>query len=387
MRSYNTASAVPPRKLTMKPFDNLVKGHKLWERVDPYGSYVNNQFGQLMRDYLVASPLVKGDRKLPNAHAYEACTVFYPQGKNIWHSSYGGNQTVTITRSGCVGWNADHPFLNGVSFPVSLRNRVLDKLNEQIRGSIDLSVDLAQAGQTARMFTATENAKLFTQTFRGWRGLIKGLSDARLAFAYGWKPLAATIYDCANEAINRLVSNFLTVKARASEPIESSNEYFLFENYGAAYGLCKRNGRYTAELCVVIKTKDHDVARWTSLNPVSIAWELVPYSFVVDWVFDVGSYLRNLETSLLYANRFVHGYSSEGIFFDADWSTNSVRKEYGYPLDTFMVNADASFRYRKFTRSLLSSYPVPHLPTFEADLGAGRLLNLAALFGSKLRVR
>lgn len=386
MRSYSTASAVPPRKLTMKPFDtSVINGEKLKE----YKDSVIVEPGPSRREYLEASPIVKGDRKLPNAHLYEACTIFYPRGKNKYHYTYDGTYQNSgwIYQSGCIGWNADHPFLNGVKFPESLRRSALDELNEQVRGSIDLSVDLFSAGQTARMLTATENAKLFVQTFKGWRGFIKGLSDARLAFAYGWKPLATTIYDCANESINVLYSNFLTVKARTHAPIPSSNEYFDFEFFGKAYGQCKRQGRYIAELSVVVETRDHDIAKWTSLNPVSIAWELVPYSFVVDWVFDVGSYLRNLETSLLYANRFVSGYSSEGVFLDATWSTDSVRKEGVRPVYTYMVEANASFRYRKFARSVLSSYPAFRLPSFEVSLGAGRLLNLAALIGGKLKVR
>lgn len=370
----------------MKPFNTgLLRGPKT--RLN--GSTVVAQTGPWRAEVLTASPLIKGDRKRPNPHQYEYRQVTYPYGKNYWLWSYDWTprNTGRVYQDGWVGWDATHPFLNGVSFPGSLRNRVLDKLNEKTRGSLDLSVDLAQAGQTARMFRASENAKMFAQTFRGWRGLIKGVADARLAFVYGWKPLATDIYDAANEAINAIVSKYTTIKVRASEPIHSSTEYFPFEFYGSAPGLCTRNGRYLAELCVTIETKDRDVARWTSLNPVSIAWELVPYSFVFDWVVDVGSYLRNLETSLLYANRFVSGYSSEGIFFDSDWHSSVSRRQGSWPTNVYTVDANAHFRYRKFQRSILTSYPVPRLPTFKAELGTGRLLNLAALIGSKLKVR
>lgn len=374
----------------MKPFSRYLTGPMYQTGTSGLNPHAPQVIARPMsNDALTASAIVKGDRKLPNAHSYVASTIYYPYGLNLWHNTYDGTpQNTGWTRQeGCVGWDTNHPFLNGVAFPDRLRNRVLDKLNERVRGSIDLSIDLFQAGQTARMFTVTENARMFAQTFRGWRGLIKGIADARLQFAYGWKPLASTIYECADEMQNMVLSPYLEVKVRASEVLHSSVEKFTFQYQGDAYGPCRRSGRYLAELSVMLETRDHDIAKWTSLNPASIAWELVPYSFVVDWVFDVGSYLRNLETSLLYANRFVRGYRSEGVFFDAEWSTDTIRKSGSWPTYTYTTRANASFRYRNFTRSILSSYPGPRLPSFEVDLGTGRLFNLAALIGGKLRVR
>lgn len=369
----------------MKAFDTGLKTGALY--VSQNGEANRVTTGPFYQDKLTASPLVKGDRKRPLAHSYTASTVYYPKGKNDWIFVYTNGSRGYKLRGGCIGWGSSHPFLNGVTFPAGLRARILDKLSEKVRGSLDLSVDLAQIGKTARMFTATENARLFAQTFRGWRGLIKGVSDARLAFAYGWKPLAGSIYGVLDETLNHVLSELTTVRVKATEPIGSSLEKFTFENYGDLYATCEREGRYTTELCVVMKTKSHDPARWSSLNPASIAWELLPYSFVVDWVLDVGGYLRNLETSLLYANSFVQGYRSEGMFFDGKWSGSSSRADGYNPRNTYSVDAHASYRHRQFTRSVLSSYPVPRLPSFEVDLGTGRLFNLAALLGSKMRVR
>lgn len=43
-------------------------------------------------------------------------------------------------------------------------------------------------------------------------------------------------------------------------------------------------------------------------NPVGLAWELIPYSFVVDWALNIGSYL-DLQTSLWGLKVLDAGYS------------------------------------------------------------------------------
>ena len=127
------------------------------------------------------------------------------------------------------------------------------------------------------------------------------------------------------------------------------------------------------------------MARWTSLNPVSIAWELTPYSFVVDWFYDLGGYLRNLETGLLYNTRFKSGYKSELYL----WESDEIA-----PMGGTHAVGDNSWRIQackqrtrrvQFYRTKLTSYPLPHLPRLDAKLGSSRLLSAASLLTQKLR--
>lgn len=118
------------------------------------------------------------------------------------------------------------------------------------------------------------------------------------------------------------------------------------------------------------------MSNFSSLNPVSIAWELMPWSFVIDWFYDVGGYIRNLETAMLHNSRFIHGYVTYGE------KTDVKLKQHG------TVSVSGSKRIYAYTggavrtmkdRAVLTSYPFPRIPVVSVDLGSGRLANAAAL--------
>lgn len=338
------------------------------------------------------SAVLKGDMKNPLPWSYEISRLRYAKGVNTWTTTYTagsdrGRWTV-MKQSGDIQFDSSNKFFTDVSYPSWLYNSTLSKLNEKTRGSLDLAVDLAQAGQTARMFKASENLNIFINSIgaRGWRNIIKGIGSARLVWVYGIKPLLSDVYAAADESLRFTLSEIEHFKVRSTDNITNTKFTLPFQYYGNALGNCRRSGRYMCEIGLSLRTKEDDPARWTSLNPASIAWELTPYSFVLDWIIDVGSYLRDIETSLLYNNRFVNGYITKVTSFDATWSCDvSRRVDQWNQSDAYYVNATASFLYRKLDRTLLSSYPAPHLPTFHAELGSSRLLNAAALLGQKLR--
>ena len=89
------------------------------------------------------------------------------------------------------------------------------------------------------------------------------------------------------------------------------------QNFGGTYHNINRttNVSYAYRVYIVLMVSDADKARmvstYTSMNPASIKWELVPYSFVVDWFYDIGSYLRGCETSTIYSSVFKAGWTSE----------------------------------------------------------------------------
>lgn len=347
---------------------------------------ITSKPNRAMYESVTASAIVKGNKKDPLPHSYIVQRIRYPKGVNRYTVDYGVWGKWTTEQSGYIAFGSEDPFLAGITMPTWLYNTALSKLNERVRGTLDLSVDLAQAGQTARMFNALKSARDYISSFRSWRALVSGASQARLEFAYGWSPLASSIYGIADESLRLVMNEIESVKVRTSESLPSSIGSFDFQFQGSVPGMVTRDGRYICELGIKYRTAGHNIDRWMSLNPLSLAWELTPYSFVIDWIIDVGSYLRDVETSLLYANSFVNGYRSEGIFMDAWWEGSRARTEKYGPVNqhTYVTTANASCLYREFARSALSSYPVPRLPSFKAGLGAGRLLNLAALMGSKL---
>jgi hypothetical protein len=307
----------------------------------------------------------------------------YPWSYRIWRRTQlaGEGEYNYGTFTDKFGGATYSPAFENADIPIpewdrpDLYNRALDRLNEKVRGQLDLAVSLAEAGQTKRMLAATTKAEGYLKTLKsfGSLGRLSGEAAKRwLEWNYGWKPLANDLYGAADESLRLCLNKISNVSGSASESIpDLTHTVTTFYGFGLKYTV-KYNGKQGYRIHVALENPEFDPARWSSLNPVSIAWELVPYSFVVDWFYDIGSFLRNVETGFLYSMFFKNGFVSQLQAFDATGSGQATAS-HGFERGT------SSFEYRRFARSPLASYPFPRKPTLSVDLGSSRLLSAASL--------
>lgn len=122
-------------------------------------------------------------------------------------------------------------------------------------------------------------------------------------------------------------------------------------------------------------------ARFTSLDPASIAYELVPYSFVLDMFADIGGYLRNAETALLYNRIFRMGYVSYSTKVECDYVLAGPTQ---FPNRT--ATGGGRVKAVSLSRQRITSYPTPQIPSFSCDLGSGQLMSIAALLAQRLKI-
>lgn len=318
-------------------------------------------------------PVIKGDHKTPNNHSY---SYWKSRGSGVYrHSASSGDW-----------WEADVgaiPAFNVGSSTVAYES-ALSRLVDKARGGLDLTIDLAQAGQTGRMFNAHQTFVNYANNFR--RGLVKGtiksVGDAWLTYVYGWKPLIGDIYAAADESLRYIVNRYSTLKASGT-----FRDVDFVEMNDGTFSIGKRVPLQYEDNVTISLTIDNsttmDLSRWGSLNPVSIGWELLPYSFVVDWFLNVGQFLRNAETALLYGSSVVDGYSS----------TLRVAKVSGFGGDTILsgpgyfarTSGSWSARRVSFNRIRLTTFPVPGRISLNTDLSSGKLLNAAGLLSQFLR--
>lgn len=266
-----------------------------------------------------------------------------------------------------------------------LYDRALSKLNDNVRGSLDLSVDVAEAHQVKRMFSATKRVEDFTRTFSKKFGLVRAAASLRLEFMYGVQPLIGSVFGIADELLRHHINKTQRWKATETDTGYKPNTIMVQAYYGPEYidKYINLQMKLWCTVGVTMKVRNEfEISRWTSLNPVSIAWELMPYSFVVDWFYNVGGYLRNYETAMTSGGDFVTGYCTKGAAF-----SGSALKPFTFtnPPGSDLFNTD--FNGGRYNRTLLTSYPVPNKPKLQADLGSSRMLNAAALLGNFLGVR
>lgn len=262
-----------------------------------------------------------------------------------------------------------------------LYNEALSQLNDSVRGSLDLSVDVAEAGQTIRMLSQYRptlqnlfrGVSRFVSYARSVKGASREIGSKWLEYQYGWRPLIQDVFETASLLMDPENPLPIHLKARSHDTIPESQVF----NYVGYNSLVSGQVSFRCEIGMVVSppsSRLQGLAKFTSLNPASIAWELLPFSFVADWFFNVGGYLRNLETALTFDSVFRYGYVT--YTSSRECSVSALGSNSG---PGFGFSGRGSIIERTKGRSILSSYPMPRAPVFHADLGSGRLLNAAAL--------
>jgi len=333
-----------------------------------------------------------GNHKNPNPFSFKIERVDRPKGWLRFSSAYG---THIVDIKGALG--PDLGFFNPVSgeFPDSVRvyNKALKKLYEQLRESdVNLSIDAAERHQTQRMlrkagkslpglFDFARRAKSKQRRGMTVEEAKNAIGNAWLSYTYGWRPLLSTIYGLAT--FERSILSRRKIKARSS-----SRNTLTTKVSGSTFkppAVLRKTYSTRVEIGMiyhVVQPDLFDLTRLVSLNPLAIAWELVPYSFVVDWLLDVGGYMQAWEASWFLGLTFKSGYvttSRKGVvngIFEGTWYPDPASVFSGYgPFKSVLVEN---------SRVTLSSPPTPRLPRFDFRMGWQRYTSAAALLNQIL---
>lgn len=118
-------------------------------------------------------------------------------------------------------------------------------------------------------------------------------ADGWLEYQFGWLPVLADIYDLVGYYNNRLHRGMQVGRSYAT------NGGFSVSNGSTAVERAKRIRNHGASAKAVVRTTvSNPTLRTLSemglTNPMSLAWDLLPYSFVVDWILPISSILKSL---------------------------------------------------------------------------------------------
>lgn len=121
----------------------------------------------------------------------------------------------------------------------------------------------------------------------------KQASDMWLEFHFGWEPLVQDI-GTSIDAIQAIDFGYHRVQAHGSASVR---EYLNLDNDFSRFydrGHKRYNGNVKVKMQADVKISNPNAALANQLgfvNPLSVAWEAVPFSFVVDWFANVGQCL------------------------------------------------------------------------------------------------
>jgi len=191
-----------------------------------------------------------------------------------------------------------------------LQNALLRKCRNR---EIDLGVSLGEYRETSKFISdaMVKTARSYRQLRRGnlaqalqtlglhgpkANEIAASTSNAWLGYTYGLKPLLNDVYAAADILHKRYGPakadvQHVVSEARVTFPKRVS-ERLLSQHVSAEWvGIVKCQGvvRYYTDNPLLSQLDAIGV-----LNPASVAWELVPFSFVVDWFVPIGSWIQNV---------------------------------------------------------------------------------------------
>lgn len=189
-----------------------------------------------------------------------------------------------------------------------LKPLIMNKIREDIySGKSQLAVDLVELRKTKDMFGAAgigllqafrdlRRGRPFANFIRNMRK--EGYRDYAgrrwLEYIYGWAPTVSGAFETADVLAKELRAGAIsvgTVKAR----LKTSKTIMTASRVSDI--LCRTSAKGVYQFTI----SDPKLLRLSQLgltNPLAIAWELTPWSFVFDWFVDVGGYINRMDMAL-----------------------------------------------------------------------------------------
>lgn len=283
----------------------------------------------------------------------------------------------------------------------NLRNGVITDARLKVK---DQSVNWAQAWAERRMTAGlladsiNRIARSISALRRGnWRDAGRWLKqnwkqapESWLEYQYGWKPLVSDVVGSC-EALAKLTNLAdwgVSVKSSRSQSRKYYKDHIdgdgsidwrmIFEGDKSIGGFCRFDFKPTDSFLAALSNNTG------TSNPFLLGWELMPYSFVLDWGVQVGDWLSSLDATQYMA-------LSGGSY--------TFRKELtvvGTPKDTVRGNGITCFPqtagsstawYRRFElgREVFSSWPIASAPRFKDPLSMTRVANALSLLAVALK--
>lgn len=280
--------------------------------------------------------------------------------------------------------------------PEQLNNKLLVKIKDQ---SINLAQAYAERAQTSSLIytsakriataafmlrkgnwveasrhlgyspTRREREHLKRAVLLGSKNQRKILADSWVELQYGWKPLLSDVQGAALMLAKNAVEGKLIESARVQkEYLKKASNKAIYKNY---YSQIQTTLTRSATLTELVKMKvwysidsplAHTFAQSGILDPLVLGWELLPWSFVVDWFLPVGNWLNSFNATV--GLTFLTGYQS---------------KEYEYLV---LYENDKGHYLRSeqsYIRTPLTAFPSPTLPRPKNPVSSEHIANAMAL--------
>lgn len=207
-----------------------------------------------------------------------------------------------------------------------------------------------------------------------------GIPHAWLEVQYGWNPLMDDVSGACQQLSAGASGGHpfrVTCHGRARSMIDSWSWGKVTDHTASGLRLHK-TGRNFAHVRLDYELNGPLLATLSSLgltNPQEIVWELLPYSFVLDWFLPIGNWLRTMDAD--FGWRFLGGTLTQGY----DYVTEGQGIQYPPGMDPSITGmystgfATSRQSVLSFSRSVYTSSPRAGYPTLKNPLSVQHVAN------------
>jgi hypothetical protein len=242
--------------------------------------------------------------------------------------------------------------------------------------------NLREAADTLGVKVGRKKADDFKKRLR--KNQPQASANGWLGLQYGWKPLIDDAYGAA-EFLAQKVSEEIINKATSSHQFLARDSVKLSNRVGGFNTTDFRQTKYVVKYTLYFSEANphlHSLSQLGITNPALIAWELTPFSFVVDWFIPIGNYLASLDATLgLAFNRGCRtAYKLETV--NSSHIGNRITQSNGAWMSGSATNTATRV---SVTRTILTNWPSTSFPPFKNPLSVDHALNAIALLTTSFR--
>jgi hypothetical protein len=250
---------------------------------------------------------------------------YQPLGGNKWRLQSGSNGVISNSvsnNSTLWSWMVGEldPNLSSL-FPPALIDQARAKAWSSLKTSnVNLGQAWAERGQTASLVSGNllrivksvrrlrRNPAVLRDIAKGANKIVKDLPTWWIEVVFGWQPLLSDIFGSINELESRHSDNTgysVTAVGKAKRLAKYMGDVDLYgDSHDPHYAqYCTVDAEMLHGVkCRIDAAPSNDALIKASqlglVNPLSLAWELTPWSFALDWALPLGQYFDSLDAPL-----------------------------------------------------------------------------------------
>lgn len=333
----------------------------------PYSRTVSKPYNQYSRSYFASYWWMRNGpgKKTPHPFRLRRC---YSGGN--WQNVEGDAPNTTVGYYSYEGWLPVS--LGGSSLYFAVRDKCREKFVDATRSGVSSQLgaamgewrqsasmtgnrlgQLTEAARALRRGRPFEFFEALGQLHKAPRNTPKKskpekAGDLWLEYWFGWVPLVSDIYSSV-KILEGSVQVPVKVKVRHSS---LNSLYDTSSNHGTGNNQWRYREKFRyktrCQMGVKLRVTNPNLYRASQLglvNPASVAWELIPFSFVIDWFYPVGAFLSSWTDTLgltfedAYTTSSSH-YTEGNTLMESNFPDSIWRHQADWTSKAFYVNRE-----------------------------------------------